>query len=109
MAFLLCLYLLAPNFILRYSITPRFQISNARGEALKPLVITVKTVQECRQIGISVDGPRSYVSQKDMPEDGSTLRVEYPITQGSYRITLACLDGAGGILQLVDAGSAEVS
>jgi hypothetical protein len=107
---LLCLYLLlSPNLILRYSVTPRFQISNAQGHALRPLVILVKADAACQQIGIVVDGPKSYVSQKDIRE-GITLRVEYTdLITGVYSVTLACLDSTEGILQLVNAGTVEVT
>jgi hypothetical protein len=109
MAWLLCLYLLAPSYFLRVDVSPRIQGSNMYGEAQKPLTVTVKMRAECRQIGFSIAGDtKSFVVQKDAPDDGRTLREEFRIVRGNYNIAVACLDGSGGILQLVDAGSAQV-
>ncbi len=106
MAFLLWL-LVASRLITFWQVGPHYIPSTVTGTATKPLVILVRA-DECRAIGISVDGPQSYLTQRPM-EPGLTLRVEYPhLTRGAYFIALACLDGGGGILQLVDAGSVEV-
>lgn len=109
MALLLWLYLLAaPKLISFWSVGPRIIPSDVQGHASKPLVILVRTELECRGVGISVDGPKSYTAVK-AAEPGRTLRIEYPnLTSGHYVIYLACLDAGERILQLVDAGSADV-
>jgi len=109
MAWLLCLYLLAPNYFLHVEVSPRFQGSTMYGEGQKPLVVMVKVRPDCKQIGISIAGDtKSFVIQRDAPDEGRTLREEFRVIRGSYNVAVACLDGNGGILQLVDAGSAEV-
>lgn len=108
MAFLLWLYFTA-KFITFWSVTPHFIPSDVRGVATRPLVVLVRVQLECRGIGITIDGPTQRTSIEVAPDDGSTLRVEYPrLTRGHYDVYLACLDGGEGILQLMAAGSVEV-
>ena len=109
MAFVLWLYLLVPKFLTIVSIGPRFIPSNIYGEAIKPLVLLLRAQPECRAVGISVDGPKASTSVRVPPEDGSTMRLEYPLLlRGRYVVYAACLDGEERILLLVDAGSVEV-
>lgn len=108
MATLLWLYFTV-KLITFLSVSPHFIPSTVQGIATRPLVVLVRAQIECRAIGISINGPKSQTSIEVTPEDGSTLRVEYPrLIRGHYEVYVGCLDVEERILQLVDAGSVDV-
>jgi hypothetical protein len=107
MTTLLLWLLLSAKFIFFHDLSPHFLTTDKYGESTKPLVLLVRSI-ECQQIGVSVDGPKSFITQRMAPLDGTTLRIEYPrLLAGHYVVYIACVNN-GEIVQLVDAGSADV-